>query len=87
MSSLLKAAPLLLLGALPAPVVAGEREVSAPAPNIVLIIADDLGYGNLGCYGQKHIQTPALDRMAAGGMKFTRFYAGAPVCLLPGSAS
>lgn len=50
-------------------------------PNIILIMVDDLGYGNLGCYGQKHIQTPALDRMAAEGLKFTRFYAGAAVCL------
>lgn len=78
----LKIVPLLLVGALSAPAAASNREASAPAlPNIVLIIADDLGYGNLGCYGQKHIRTPALDRMAAGGMKFTRFYAGAPVCL------
>ncbi len=50
-------------------------------PNIVLIMADDLGYGNLGCYGQKQIQTPALDRMAAEGLKFTRFYAGNCLCL------
>lgn len=50
-------------------------------PNIILIMADDLGYGNLGSYGQKHIQTPALDRMADDGLKFTRFYAGAPLCL------
>lgn len=49
-------------------------------PNIVLILADDLGYGELGCYGQQKIRTPNLDRMAAEGMRFTRFYAGAPVC-------
>lgn len=49
-------------------------------PNIVFILADDLGYGELGCYGSKLIQTPNLDRMAAEGMKFTRFYAGSPVC-------
>ncbi len=64
----------------------GVRAASSSAdkkgsPNFVLIVADDLGYGNLGCYGQKHIQTPALDRMAAEGLKFTRFYAGAPLCL------
>jgi arylsulfatase A-like enzyme len=50
------------------------------APNIVFILADDLGYGDLGCYGQKRIQTPNLDRMAAEGMRFTQFYAGDTVC-------
>jgi arylsulfatase A-like enzyme len=50
-------------------------------PNIILIFADDLGYGNLGCYGQQLIQTPVLDRMAADGIRFTRFHAGAPLCL------
>jgi arylsulfatase A-like enzyme len=54
---------------------------SAPKPNIILIMADDLGYANLGCYGQKHIRTPELDRMAAEGLKFTRFYAGSALCL------
>ena len=49
-------------------------------PNLVFILADDLGYGDLGCYGQKLIQTPRLDRMAAEGMRFTDFYAGATVC-------
>lgn len=49
-------------------------------PNIVLILADDLGYGELGCYGQKVIRTPYLDRMAQEGMRFTQFYAGATVC-------
>jgi arylsulfatase A-like enzyme len=49
-------------------------------PNLIWIMADDLGYGDLGCYGQKVIQTPNLDRMAAEGMRFTQFYAGATVC-------
>ncbi len=49
-------------------------------PNIVLILADDLGYGELGCYGQQVIKTPQLDRMAHEGMRFTHFYAGATVC-------
>lgn len=48
--------------------------------NIVFILADDLGYGDIGVYGQKQIRTPNLDKMAAGGMVFTQFYAGAPVC-------
>ncbi len=54
---------------------------SAPRkPNIVFILADDLGYGDLGCYGQQRIKTPHLDRMAADGMRFTQFYAGCTVC-------
>ena len=49
-------------------------------PNIVLILADDLGYAELGCYGQKWIKTPNLDRLAAEGMRFTRHYCGNAVC-------
>lgn len=49
-------------------------------PNIVLVIADDLGYGDLGCYGQRLIHTPHLDRLASQGLRFTAFYAGAPIC-------
>ena len=54
---------------------------SAPArPNIVLVFADDLGYGELGCYGQTKIHTPNIDRLAAEGLRFTQFYTAAPVC-------
>ncbi len=49
-------------------------------PNIVFIMADDLGYGELGCYGQEKIETPNIDKLAEKGMKFTDFYSGAPVC-------
>src|SRR4051812_6785902 len=49
-------------------------------PNIIFILADDLGYGEVGCYGQEKIKTPNLDRMAADGMRFTQFYAGSTVC-------
>jgi arylsulfatase A-like enzyme len=49
-------------------------------PNILLIVADDLGYGDLGCYGQKKIRTPHLDRLAAQGLRFTQAYAGSSVC-------
>lgn len=49
-------------------------------PNVVLIVADDLGYGDLGCYGNPAVKTPNLDRMAAEGMRFTEFYANAPMC-------
>lgn len=49
-------------------------------PNIVFILADDLGYAELGCYGQKKIRTPNIDRLASQGMRFTQHYSGAPVC-------
>ena len=49
-------------------------------PNIVFLLADDLGYGELGVYGQEIIKTPVLDKMAMNGMRFTNFYAGSPVC-------
>ena len=49
-------------------------------PNIIFIMADDLGYGDLGAYGQKTIQTPRLDRLAEEGLRFTQFYAGSTVC-------
>jgi arylsulfatase A-like enzyme len=52
----------------------------ANQPSIIFILADDLGYGDLGCYGQKQIKTPNLNRMAADGMRFTDAYAGATVC-------
>ncbi len=52
----------------------------AQRPNIVIIFADDLGYGDLGCYGSPSIRTPHLDRMAREGIRFTDFYVAAPVC-------
>ncbi|MDF1753547.1 MAG: arylsulfatase [Verrucomicrobiales bacterium] len=49
-------------------------------PNIIFILADDLGYGDLGCFGQEIVKTPVLDQMAAEGMKLTSFYSGSTVC-------
>src|ERR671939_74728 len=49
-------------------------------PNIIFILADDLGYGDLGCYGQTKIKTPNIDRLAAEGVRFTQCYAGSTVC-------
>ncbi len=66
-----------------APAPASAVEMNAPArrkPNIIFILADDLGYGDLGCYGQTQIKTPNLDALAAAGMRFTDFYAGSTVC-------
>ena len=48
-------------------------------PNIIYILADDLGYGELGCYGQEKIETPNIDKLAQEGMRFTQHYAGSPV--------
>lgn len=56
------------------------EEPSPEQPNIILIVADDLGYGDLGSYGQQQILTPVLDQLAQDGMRFTNFYAGATVC-------
>ena len=56
----------------------GEQQKSQP--NIIYILADDLGYGHLGCYGQKEIETPNIDRMAGEGMRFTDHYAGSALC-------
>lgn len=49
-------------------------------PNIIYIYADDLGYGELGCYGQQKIKTPNLDQIAKEGIRFTQHYTSAPVC-------
>jgi arylsulfatase A-like enzyme len=58
---------------------AAQQPASRP-PNILFILADDLGYGDLGCYGQKTIRTPQIDRLAAEGTRFTQCYAGSTVC-------
>lgn len=61
-----------------------DKSVNTPSsepakPNIIFVLCDDLGYGDLACYGQKYIETPNIDRMAAEGMLFTQAYAGSPV--------
>ncbi len=57
-----------------------QTPAAARKPNIIFILADDLGYGDLGCYGQQKIKTPNLDKMAAQGMRFKQVYAGSTVC-------
>lgn len=75
-----------LMALAPAGFAAATHASSSPPPaprrpNIIFILADDLGYGDLGCYGQKKIRTPNLDRLAAEGIRFTSFYAGSTVCM------
>lgn len=56
------------------------KPAAASLPNIVILLADDLGYGDLGCYGHPRIKTPALDKLAREGLRLTSYYSGAPVC-------
>lgn len=58
----------------------GKTRKVAPRPNIIHILADDLGWGDVGFLGQQRIRTPHIDRLAAEGMRFTQHYAGAPIC-------
>ncbi len=82
MKKLMIAAPLITL-----PILFGscgqsdnKKNSSVEKPNIIFIMVDDMGYGDLGCYGQKEIKTPNLDKLADQGIKFTQFYSGSPVC-------
>jgi arylsulfatase A-like enzyme len=74
--------PLLLL---PAAILATTSKAASPSstprlPNIIYILADDMGYGDLSCYGQKHFNTPNIDQLAQSGIRFTQHYAGCSVC-------
>lgn len=75
MQHIMRTRQFLLGGGLLSALAAGAQT----RPNIIYIMCDDMGYGDLGCYGQKLIQTPQLDRMAREGMRFTQAYAGSPV--------
>lgn len=76
----------LLLSCCLAAAVPARSDGGAPAPepaakpNLVLILADDLGYGSLGCYGSRELRTPRIDRLAAGGMRFTDFHSNGALC-------
>lgn len=74
-SSMLLPVALACAGAL-----AGARQPGTPRPNVLVIQADDLGYGDLSAYGQARFQTPSLDRLAREGTRFTHYYAGSTVC-------
>jgi len=75
----------LTAGLLASPLAMAESTTNAPPPaprkpSILLILADDLGYGDIGCYGQSRIKTPNIDRLAAEGIRFTDCYAGSTIC-------
>ena len=73
---------LLVSGTFLFPLVSGQaqkQKFGKKAPNVVFIMADDLGIGDLGCYGQERIKTPAIDALAKQGMKFTQHYSGSTV--------
>ena len=71
--------PLFLTGAAIFLSTTGTQAAQEDKPNIILILCDDMGYGDLACYGQKSILTPNIDRLAQEGMRFTQAYDGRPV--------
>lgn len=62
------------------PVTFNKTKQDANRPNIIFVMADDMGYGDLSCYGQQHIKTPSIDRLAQEGMRFTSCYSGSTIC-------
>src|SRR5580704_5788588 len=78
--SVLLTAALLLLAIIPGASAQLAHRPAPRLPNIIFILADDLSYGDLGCYGQTMIKTPNIDKLAGEGMRFTDFYAGDTVC-------
>src|SRR5436190_9779679 len=70
----------IFLAAVLSLVVFSHSSLAAQKPNIIFILADDLGYGDIGCYGQKKIKTPNIDKLAGEGTRFTQCYAGCTVC-------
>jgi arylsulfatase A-like enzyme len=70
----------LFLGAHPTNLRGSDCHPQDKAPNILILLADDMGYGELGCYGQEQIKTPTIDALAEKGLRFTDFYAGTAVC-------
>lgn len=71
--------PVLICGVVSCNAAKSKDNEKGTRPNIIYILADDLGYGELGCYGQEKIETPNIDKLAQEGMRFTQHYAGAPV--------
>ena len=72
---------IVLASVIPAHLFARDTSLAgSDKPNVIIILADDLGYGDLGCFGSRRLETPVIDRMAAEGMRLTDFYATSPIC-------
>jgi arylsulfatase A-like enzyme len=80
MTNLARAAFLVIAAAVASATIVVSRQQKPARPNVLLIQADDLGYGDLSAYGQARFQTPSLDRLARNGIRFTQYYAGSTVC-------
>ncbi|MEO2034296.1 MAG: arylsulfatase [Planctomycetaceae bacterium] len=76
----IRVAAIVILFVLPCGQLSAQDAAGSSRPNMIYIMVDDLGYGDLGCYGQRVIETPNIDRLATEGMKFTDHYAGHTVC-------
>ena len=70
----------LMLGAAATAATAAAPARAAVKPNVIFIMADDLGYADLSCYGQRAFETPVLDKLAAQGLKLTHGYSNSPIC-------
>jgi len=70
----------ILIGLLPCKSYAGDKYKEVSLPNIIILVADDLGWGDLGCYGNPIIKTPNLDNLANSGIRFTQFHSAAAIC-------
>eukprot|EP00037_Helgoeca_nana_P016944 m.159891 g.159891 ORF g.159891 m.159891 type:complete len:541 (-) comp23766_c0_seq1:285-1907(-) len=70
----------VMVGAVGLPAVSANRQMPSTKPNILILLADDLGYGDLGCFGRQNISTPHIDAMASDGIRFTQWISAAPIC-------
>jgi len=70
----------LLFAILALPLLAFSTAPAAPHPNIVVVLLDDMGWGDFSCFGNKDAKTPHVDRLAAEGIRFTQFYVNSPIC-------
>ncbi|HEX6987677.1 MAG TPA: sulfatase-like hydrolase/transferase, partial [Planctomycetaceae bacterium] len=70
----------VILSPILAALLLADSAAAAGRPNVVVVLIDDLGYGDFSCYGNERVETTNIDRLAAEGVRFTQYYAGAPIC-------